>query len=292
MSSKGPDQVAGYGVPHSPGVTDSRRRWPPRDRQKAPPPDEEPAYYLPGVPVNSRDWQKVLEGLAPSVVLGEGTYQLDALGQAAEQYRAPFAALAVTSGSAAQLLVSAGPRAVAAPGPGPGVAIVPTLGHITANMKGNAWTIYGGLPGDLVTVQAFSKPMLPIAAVGTFAPPEKPWTNASGSPLTGPTLTASGQSPVIGIGPYSTLLLQVNVVGPVTGTTPSMTVSISGVDALGALYTIATTTALTAPGIQTVSAGPGTANGAVLPASVVVSWAITGTTPSFGDVVISLIGRE
>lgn len=292
MSDKGPDFIPGVSVPRERVRTITGRRWPPRDRQQEPPPPDLPAYWTPGTPPIPGDWQKALENLAPSVVIGSATYQLDAAGQAVEQYRAPFAALAVTSGSAQQLIVSTGPRGVAAPGPGPGTAIVPNLGHVTVNLRGNAWSIYGGLPGDLVTVQAFSKPMVPVAETGTFAPPEKAWTNATGNPLTGPTLTVNGTSGPISVVPYSTLLLQVNAVGPVTGTTPSMTVSILGVDALGATYPIAAATALTAAGLATVSAGPGTANGAVLPASVVVSWAITGTTPSFGDVVMSLIGRE
>ena len=233
----------------------AKLRWPPHDKQ-LPRDDDIPAYFQP-MATAVGDLAKVLEHLAPSVVIGSNTFQLDASGQAAEQYRAPYAALTVTSTSAFPLIISAGPKGVAAPGPGPGSAVVPSYGHISVNMKGNAWSLYGGAPGDLVTVQALARPVAPLASSGTYAVAKPVWTNAVAG--AGPTLTTAGNSGVLNIAPYSTLLLQATVVGPVTGTSPTITFTINGIDALGNLYAIAATIPMTAVGIATVPAGPGTA---------------------------------
>ena len=252
-------------------MTGTRRRWPPHDKL-LPREDDHPAYFAPMTEAIG-DLSKALEHLAPSVVIGEGLYQLDAAGQAAEQYRAPFAALAVTSTSGFPLIIAAGPKGIAAPGPGPGSSVVPAYGPVSVNMKGNAWTLYGGAPGDLVTVQALARPVAPAAAVGTFAPAKPVWSNLAGG--AGVTLVASGQSPVLAIAPYSTLLLQVSVLGAVTGAGAAAVLTISGLDALGNLYPVASTPALTAAGIAALSAGPGTA-GAPTPAVNQIPLAATG----------------
>lgn len=108
------------------------------------------------------DLTRTLDRLAPAGVLGTQTYVLDSSGQATEQYKVPFAALAVDSGSASTLTITNSPRSTAPPS-GPGVAIIKPRAFVLANLKGYAWTIYGGTPGELVTVQALSRPHAPVS---------------------------------------------------------------------------------------------------------------------------------
>jgi hypothetical protein len=131
------------------------RRWPPAGpRHPEPPPDD----YVVDWPGAIGDLSKALQHLAPGTVLGEATYALSAAGQAGDQYRAPYAALAITSFSASQLTITEGTLKASAPGPGPGSAIVAPRGFRVVNMKGYAWSLYGGQSGDLVTVEAFTRP--------------------------------------------------------------------------------------------------------------------------------------
>lgn len=77
-------------------------------------------------------------------------------------------------------------------------------GHLNTNMKGYAWTLYGGNPGDLVTVQAFAKPLPPA---GTSASPQAASTqatvNASGTAVTPAAGTAIATLPVVPAGLYT-----------------------------------------------------------------------------------------
>lgn len=82
--------------------------------------------------------------------------------------------------------------------------------------------------------------------------------------------------------------LTVYVKGSVSGTTPSMTVTYEQQDGLGNYITIAQLTALTAAGYVTALLGetlPLTDTGRI-------RWTVTGTTPSFGDTDITLVGLE
>lgn len=41
---------------------------------------------------------------------------------------------------------------------------MPPLGSVTVNLSGYGWTIYGGIPGELVTVQALTRPVIPSSS--------------------------------------------------------------------------------------------------------------------------------
>jgi hypothetical protein len=101
-------------------------------------------------------------------VLSARTVALDGNGTAAGQERLPYRALAVSSYSARLLTIAAAPLAGSAPGPGPGVSQVQPGGFRVMNASAYAWSIYGGAPGELVTVEAFSRPQPPNADTGTL----------------------------------------------------------------------------------------------------------------------------
>lgn len=67
---------------------------------------------------------------------------------------------ATTAAVAAQpLTLAAGtPSGATAPTQGPGVAVVPAGKGGVFNLRGNSLTVWGGTPGDVVTVQAFTQP--------------------------------------------------------------------------------------------------------------------------------------
>lgn len=94
--------------------------------------------------------------------------QLDANGQATGQYRVPFQSLSFLSESSATLTVTSSAPGAGAPGPGPGTGRVPAGAFVVLNLSGYVWTIYGGNPGDLVTVQAFALPQIPHTAGGAI----------------------------------------------------------------------------------------------------------------------------
>lgn len=128
----------------------------------------------------------------------------------------------------------------------------------------------------------------------------------------GTTLTASGNS-----GPFASppvqnkmsavdlrwvddLTIAAYVAGPVTGTTPSLTVQLGFFDDQGNLFQpaslkltaiTAASTAATAPFLA-VGRHAGSAGTYIsLPEWGQVAWTVTGTTPSFGGVEIALYGR-
>lgn len=146
-------------------------RWPPGDRASS---ERRGAFtgrkfdndQAPSVVDAIGDLSKLLRALSPAV-LGAGTYQFTATGQVGEQYRVPFAAVAIASNSQAQLILTADTAKQSGPSSGPGVAIVPPRGFIVANMTGNAWTVYGGNPGDQVTITAFTRPLPPFMVQGS-----------------------------------------------------------------------------------------------------------------------------
>lgn len=92
----------------------------------------------------------------------------------------------------------------------------------------------------------------------------------------------SGDIQVAGplIGATDELAFDANV-SAVSGTTPSLTLSIQRKGADGNYYTIWTGTALTAAGPQSASIGKGQATNADFDAIVRIVWTISGTTPSF-----------
>lgn len=66
---------------------------------------------------------------------------------------------ATAAGSTAPLTLVAGTASGAtAPTQGPGVAVIPANKGSVVNLRGNSLTIWGGNPGDQVTVQAFTQP--------------------------------------------------------------------------------------------------------------------------------------
>lgn len=140
-----------------------RHRWP--AKQTSTPPRPRPADVETAAIKAIGDLTNAVLSLAP-VVLDSSTFQLDANGQATRQFRVPFAAVAVTSGSVARLTIASGPPGAAAPGPSAGAGHVPPLGFAAHNISGRVWTIYGGSAGDLVTVTTFGRPVPPSADPG------------------------------------------------------------------------------------------------------------------------------
>jgi hypothetical protein len=104
------------------------------------------------------------------------------------------------------------------------------------------------------------------------------------------TITASGVSADFDTSDVENALFSVFVAGA-TGTTPSMTVTLEVLDGAGNYITTAQLTAITSgPNYATLALGPG-ANGYIFTSRARVRWTVTGTTPSFTGVGISLIGR-
>jgi hypothetical protein len=167
------------------------------------------------------DLSRVLRHLAPTAVLAEGTYALNGAGQAADQYRAPYAALAVTSFSSQQLTISSSPPQASVPGPGPGSAIVPPRGFRVVNMSGYAWSLYGGEPGELVTVEAFTRPQAAHAAFGPAAGFAGPATVYNAGFAVGPAAgTAIAILPVLPAG-WWTITIAAGFGGTAETTTPN-----------------------------------------------------------------------
>lgn len=166
MRSSTPPQVL------QPGAPAKGHRWPrgtdtDRGRQGGHGNDDWAAHVVERYTAAIGDMTKLLEKLEPCKVLDTRTVQLDASGQATVQTRLPFAALHVTSMSENVLTITSATPQANAPANGPGVCIVGIRGQQTFNVAGYCWNIYGGNPGDLVTVQTFSKAMPPVGGPGT-----------------------------------------------------------------------------------------------------------------------------
>jgi hypothetical protein len=187
------------------------------------------------------DLSKAIDHFAP-VVLGSATYTLDVNGQATEQYRAQFQALNVISGSGNQLVIAADTKKGAAPGPGPGSAIVQPGGFSGVNVKGYAWTIYGGIAGDQVTVQALARPIPPNSAGAAMQPGRVLWSSLN------QTLTASGSGPVVNAAGYGHLELLAIVNGAVSGANALLSAGLFNLDGQGGQYPLTTTGPLAASG--------------------------------------------
>lgn len=110
------------------------------------------------------DLSKVLDELVPRVV-GQETIALDANGTATRQFRVPFRSVYVESQSAQVLTVAGMPMQTSPPGTGPGIAHVRPGGAAVANIRAYQWSIWGGTPGDLVTVTVFGHPQPPATTV-------------------------------------------------------------------------------------------------------------------------------
>lgn len=105
-------------------------------------------------------------------------------------------------------------------------------------------------------------------------------------------VTAAGQSPVLTVSSWSVIEVVVAVTGAVAGTTPALTVNLDGFDPAGDAYFLGGFgTAISAAGDYAYGVGPGTGNSNIVPATIQLTWAVAGTTPSFGGVRFSLYGR-
>jgi hypothetical protein len=114
------------------------------------------------------DLTKVLDRMTP-VVIGVQTVVLDSVGCATVSYRLPYQSLFVDSASAQLLTVANSPLQTGAPNAGPGVAFVRPGGNAVINFRAYQWSVYGGLPGDKVTVTAFAHPHAAHASSSTTA---------------------------------------------------------------------------------------------------------------------------
>jgi hypothetical protein len=142
-----------------------RHRWPPRQGLPGEAAAEPDKWH--GIVAAIGDLQQAIAAMSPAV-LQTATYLLNAQGQAAEQFRVPYRALSVISLSNLPLTVSSAPLQASAPGPGAGAAVIPARGSATVNLSGNVLSVYGGSPGDVVTVTAYSRPMPPAAAAASL----------------------------------------------------------------------------------------------------------------------------
>lgn len=109
--------------------------------------------------------------------------------------------------------------------------------------------------------------------------------------LDGATLTASGASDPIDLGRHTHVWLTLYVKGAVSGTTPSLTVTLEQEDGLGNWLTIKQMTAITSGPNFTTNGVGGPADPIPLTRRARVRWTVTGTTPQFLDVDITLVGR-
>lgn len=160
------------------------RTWPPRDRSQ-------PLENVPPLPAAEFDPLAGAVGdlsdalrhmLKGTPTLQTANYVVPASGVVTDTYNVPYAALAVISLSANPLVVTSTTPGTSAPGPGPGAFNVPVRGFAAVNIEGRVWSIYGGSPGDLITVTAFTKAVPPDVTPGPL-----------GSTPAGPSLTAYGK---------------------------------------------------------------------------------------------------
>lgn len=74
------------------------------------------------------------------------------------------ASITATPSQVSQLLTIAGmPLQESAPPSGPGVAIIRRGGSSLVNLRAYAWSLYGGNPGDVITVTALGSPQAPAS---------------------------------------------------------------------------------------------------------------------------------
>lgn len=142
------------------------RRWPPEGRhhpgrESA---EAELAERFGQLHAVIGDMTRALAALVP-VALDTRTIVLDAAGIGTAQFRVPFKAVAVWSGSAQNVTLTSSPPMASAPPQGPGVALIPKGGFAAHNLSGYAWTIYG-TAGDQLTVATFGRPIMPAGSAG------------------------------------------------------------------------------------------------------------------------------
>lgn len=92
--------------------------------------------------------------------------------------------------------------------------------------------------------------------------------------------TASGSTGPLNAGEQQQLEVNINV-SAVSGTTPSMTCVVEGLDPAGAWYPLWTSAAITATGDTSQAIGAGLQTDVVVTPIIRFRWTITGTTPSF-----------
>lgn len=124
------------------------------------------------------------------------------------------------------------------------------------------------------------------APLVTAQPPDPATVYATGPQ----TITASGDSGALSTSGIANGLLSVFVAGA-AGTSPNLAVYFDVQDAAGQWITTGTLTAITSgPNFSFAQLGPGS-GGYLITGTGRVRWVVTGTTPSFTGVTISLIGR-
>jgi hypothetical protein len=115
------------------------------------------------------------------------------------------------------------------------------------------------------------------------------WTNGGGQ-----TITALGNSGPISALQYERISLYVAVANAPTGTSPTLTFTLYGLDPYGATYSLVASSAISAAGDAILQVGPSMGSGTpylFVPQLVQVSWTVGGTTPSFTGVNATLYGR-
>lgn len=127
----------------------------------------------------------------------------------------------------------------------------------------------------------------PSLGVGGIA-----WSNFSGFGP-GVSIAANGSSGQVSLAPFARLTLLVAIITAPTGTSPTLTLTINGMDTAGNLFPLGSTSALNATGNTLLEVGPGLGtNNHIIPALGSVSWVIGGSaSPTFSNVELSLIGR-
>lgn len=138
------------------------------------------------------DLSGALVKMAPRVI-GVQTVVLDALGTASGQYRLPYQSLFIDSFSASTLTVASMPLQSAAPNAGPGVALVRPGGAAVVNLRSYLWSVYGGTPGERVTITAYANPQPPTATLGDHSSPS--YTVVAASPALGVSLNYTMVTP-------------------------------------------------------------------------------------------------
>lgn len=104
------------------------------------------------------------------------------------------------------------------------------------------------------------------------------------------TITASGATADFSVRGHTTLWVSV-FIQAATGTTPSMTVFLEQQDANGHWIVTAQIGSALTTGPNYTAGFAGEAAGGILAGRARVSWSVTGTTPSFTGVDVSVIGR-
>ena len=102
--------------------------------------------------------------------------------------------------------------------------------------------------------------------------------------------TVTGNSAAISATGYQSVLIGVNITA-VSGTSPTMTLSLQSLGADGIQYTLWSSASQTATGQVVTSVGPGMAQAQQLGQTIRLVWTIGGTTPSF-TFSASIIGRQ